>query len=88
MTESRTLEWESEWDTHETHMEDSDRDTDSQEDTTWEANPLPLMTKHLPRVTVSNTKIHLDQEGILNQTCPKGENDFGWVQLQQKSLLW
>ncbi len=25
--------------------------------------------------------------GALSQTCPKGENDLGWVQLQQKSLL-
>jgi hypothetical protein len=52
-------------------MEDSDRGTDSNEDTTWESNPLPLMTKHPPRVTTSNTKIHLDREGILSQTCPK-----------------
>ena len=69
-------------------MEDSDRSTDSSEDTTWETNPLPLMVKHPPRVTASNTKIQLDQEGILSQACPKGENDLGWVQLQQKSLLW
>ncbi len=68
-------------------MEDSDRDTDSNEDTIWEPNLLPLMTKHPPRVTVSDTKIQLDREGILCQTCPKGDNDLGWVQLQQKSLL-
>jgi hypothetical protein len=69
-------------------MKDSDRGTDSNEDTTWEPNPLPLMAKHPPRVTVSNTKIQMDREGILNKTCPKGENDLGWVQLQQKSFLW
>ena len=69
-------------------MEDSDRGTDTNKVTTWEPNPLPLMVKHPPRVTASNTKILLDREGILSQTCPKGENDLGWVQLQQKSLLW
>jgi hypothetical protein len=44
------------------------------------------MVKHPPRITVSNTKIQLE-EGILSQPCPKGENDLGWIQLQQKSLL-
>jgi hypothetical protein len=81
MAETRTLELESEWGTQESRMEDSDRGTDSNEDTTWEPNPLPLMVKHPPRVTGSNTKIHLDPEGILSQTCPKGDNDLGWVQL-------
>jgi hypothetical protein len=66
-------------------METSDRN--KTEDITWEPDPLPLMTNHPPRVTVSNTKIQLDREGTLSQTCPKGENDLGWVQLQQKSLL-
>ena len=28
------------------------------------------------------------QEDILSQPCPKGEDDLGWIQLQQKSLLW
>jgi hypothetical protein len=56
-------------------MEDSDRNTDSSEDTTWEPN-------HPPRVMVSNTKIQLDREGILIQTCPKGENDWGCVFIQ------
>jgi hypothetical protein len=88
MAESRTSELESEWGTQETHMEDSDRVTDSNEDTTWEPNPLPLMVKHPPRFTTSNTKMQLDLEGILSQTFPKGENDLGWVQRQQKSLLW
>jgi hypothetical protein len=46
------------------------------------------MSKHPPRVSASNTKIQLDREGILSHPCPKGENDLGWVQLQQKSLLW
>ncbi len=46
------------------------------------------MSKHPPRVTASNTKIQLDREGILSHPRPKGENDLGWVQLQQKSLLW
>jgi len=68
-------------------MEDLDRNTEPSEDTTWEPNPLPLMTKHSPRITVSNTKIQLE-EGILRQPHPKGENDLGWVQLQQKLLLW
>jgi hypothetical protein len=34
MTENRALELESEWDTQETHREDSDRDTDADEDAT------------------------------------------------------
>jgi hypothetical protein len=88
MTESRVLELEIEWDTQETHMEDSDRGTDADEDNTWEPNPLPLMVKYPPRVTASNTKMQPDREGFLSQTCPKGENDLGWVQLQQKSLAW
>ncbi len=88
MTENRDLELENEWVTQETDREDSDWGTDSDEDTTWEPNPLPLMTKHPPRVTASNTKMPPDREGFLTQTCPKGENDLGWVQLQQKSLLW
>ncbi len=87
MTESRTLELESEWGTQETRREDSDRDTDTDEYTTWEPNPLPLMVKHPPRVTASNTKMPPDRQGFLSQTCPKGENDLGWVQVQQKSLL-
>jgi hypothetical protein len=77
IAEIRALELESEWGTQEVRMEDSDRRTDSSEDTTWEPNPLPLMAKHPPRVTASNTKIQLDREGILSQTCPKGENDLG-----------
>jgi len=88
MAESRALALESEWGTQEVRMEDSDRSTNSTEDTTWEPNPLPLMSKHPPRVTASNTKLQPDREGFLSQTCPKGENDLGWVQLQQKPLLW
>jgi hypothetical protein len=26
--------------------------------------------------------------GGTNQVCPRGEDDLGWAQLQQKSLLW
>ena len=26
-------------------------------------------------------------EGVLGQPCPKGEDNLGWVQLQQKSIL-
>jgi hypothetical protein len=88
MTESRVLELECEWGTQETRREDSDRGTDTDEGTTWEPNPLPLMVKHPPRVTASNTKMPPDRKGFLRQTCPKGENDLGWAQLQQKSLLW
>ena len=68
-------------------METSDRGTNATEDTIWEPNPLPLMANHPPRVTASNTKIPMDREGALSQPCPKGEDDRGWVQLQQKSLL-
>ena len=75
MAETRALELESEWGTQEARREDSYRNTDSSEDTTWEPNPLPLMSKHPPRVTASNTKIQLDREGILIHPCPKGQND-------------
>ena len=51
IAETRSLELEIEWGTQEVLMEDSDRSTDSSEDTTWEPNPLPLMVKHPPRVT-------------------------------------
>ncbi len=84
IAEIRVLELESEWGTQEVRMEDSDRRTDSSEDTTWEPNPLPLMVKHPPRVTTSNTKIQLDREGILNQTCPKGENPTKIVPMARK----
>jgi hypothetical protein len=83
LTESRALELEIEWGTQEECMEVSDRNKDATEDITWEPDPLPLMANHPPRVTVSNTKIQLDREGVLSQICPKGENDLGWVQLQQ-----
>ena len=85
-TEARAMELEEEWGTQEPQKEARNRQTEPSEDGTWEPNPLPLMAKHPPRITVSNTKIQL-QEGILSQPCPKGENDLGWVQLQQKSLL-
>ncbi len=49
----------------ETHIEVPNRSKESSEDTTWEPNPLPLMVKHPPRITVSNTKIQLE-EGILS----------------------
>jgi hypothetical protein len=88
MTESRALELENEWGTQEECMEPSDRNKDATEDITWEPNPLPLMANHPPRVTASNTKIQMDRERALSQICAKGENDLGWVQLQQKSLLW
>ena len=45
------------------------------------------MARHPPRITLSNTKIQ-PMEGVLGQPCPKGEKTLGWVQLQQKSLLW
>ncbi len=88
MTESRTMELESEWDTQEEGMESPVRNKNTTEDITWEPDPLPLMVNHPPRVTASNTKIQLDREGALSQVCPEGEDDRGWVQLQQKSFLW
>ncbi len=88
MTESRAMELESEWDTQEECTESLVRNKDATEDITWEPDPLPLMANHPPRVTTSNTKIQLDRQGTLSQICPKGEDDLGWVQLQQKSMLW
>ena len=81
MTETNPMELEREWVTQEPHVEVPNQSSESDEDTTWEPNPLPLMAKHPPRITVSNTKIHLE-EGILGQPCPKGENDLGWIELQ------
>ena len=80
------MELEEEWGAQEPQEETQDRQVESSEDGTWEPNPPPLMAKHPPRITASNTKILL-QEGILSQPCPKGEDDLGWIQLQQKSLL-
>jgi hypothetical protein len=88
MVESRVMELESELDTQEECMESPVRNKDATEVITWEPDPLPLMTNHPPRVMASNTKIQVDREGALNQVCPRGEDDLGWVQLQQKSLLW
>jgi hypothetical protein len=87
MTENRAMELESEWGTQEEGMESPVRNKNATEGITWEPDPLPLMANHPPRVTVSNTKIQLDREGVLSQVCPEGEDDRGWVQLQQKSLL-
>ena len=87
MTESRAMELENEWVTQEKCMGPPARNNDATEDITWEPDPLPLMANHPPRVTASNTKIQLDREGALSQVCPRGEDDLGWVQLQQKSLL-
>jgi hypothetical protein len=88
MTEIRAMELESEWGTQKECTESPARNKDATEDITWEPDPLPLMANHPPRVTASNTKIQLDREGALSQICPKGGDDLGWVQLQQKSLLW
>jgi hypothetical protein len=88
MTEIRVMELESEWVTQEECMESPVRNKDATKNITWEPDPLPLMVNHPPRVTASNTKMQLDREGALSQIFPKGEDDLGWVQLQQKSLLW
>ena len=88
MAESRVMELESEWGTQEEGMESPIRNKNATEDIIWEPDPLPLMVNHPPRVTALNTKIQVDREGALSQVCPKGEDDRGWVQLQQKSLLW
>jgi hypothetical protein len=87
IAETRSLELEREWVTQVPHMEVPNHITESSEDTTWKPNPLPLMTKHPPRITSSNTKKKLE-DGILTKPCRKGENDLGWIQLEQKSLLW
>jgi hypothetical protein len=60
---------------------------ETQDHITWEPNPPQLMVNHPQRITVSNAKIQL-MEGDLDQPCPKGEDNLGWVQLQQKSLPW
>jgi hypothetical protein len=52
-----------------------------------------LGTEPTPLVGQTPTKNHCLQHentvgrGILSQPCPKGENDLGWIQLQQKSLI-
>jgi hypothetical protein len=49
-----------------------------------------LGTEPTPLVGQTPTKNHCLQHentvgrGILSQPCPKGENDLGWIQLQQK----
>ena len=87
--ENALIEMEREWGTRDLGndipmMEESE---ETRTDTTWEPNPPPLMTTHPPRITASNTKIQLT-EGALSQPCPKGEDNLGWVQTQQKSLVW
>ena len=86
--ELKMLELEREWGTGvmDTNQDTEDQDTGIQEETPWESNPPPLMTNHPPRITESNTRIQL-LEGDLGHSCPKGEDDLGWVQLQQKSLM-
>ena len=85
--EARIMELEDEWVTQEQQEMTQDQQMESNDDGSWEPDPPPLMAKHPPRITASNTKILL-QEGILSQPCPTGEDDLGWIQLQQKSLTW
>jgi hypothetical protein len=85
--EARIMELEDEWVAQEQQGMTQDQQVESNDDGSWEPNPPPLMAKHPPRITASNTKILL-QEGILSQPCPTGKNDLGWIQLQQKSLMW
>jgi hypothetical protein len=70
------------------HSPETTETVNARPSTTWEPNPLPLMTKHPARVTTSGTKIQQNREEILTQICPKGKIDLGWVHLEQKSLLW
>jgi hypothetical protein len=72
MAESRAMKLESEWGTQEEGEEAQVWNTDVTEDIIWEPDPLPLMANHPPRVSASNTKIHLDREGALSQVCPRG----------------
>jgi hypothetical protein len=65
MTENRDLELENEWDTQETDREDSDWGTDADEDTTWEPNPLPLMTKHHQESRHPTRRYHQTGRGSL-----------------------
>ena len=85
--EARIMELEDEWGAQEQQEMTQDQQVESNDNGSWEPNPLPLMANHPPRITASNTKILL-QEGILSQPCPTGEDDLGWIQLQQKSLTW
>ena len=88
-TELKLLELEREWGTGDigTDTDEEIREMETQDHILWEPNPPPLMTNHPPRITSSNTKIQL-RKGTLDQPCPKGEDDLGWVQIQQKSLMW
>ena len=89
VTELKVLELEREWGTGDisTDTDEEIREMETQDHILWEPNPPPLMVNHPPRITVSNTKIQL-REGALDEPCPKGEDDLGWVQIQQKSLIW
>ena len=69
-----------------TDLIETDREIEIQEDIVWKPKPPPLMTRHPPRITASNTKIQL-MEGAFDQSFPKGEDNLGWVQLRQKKLL-
>jgi hypothetical protein len=55
--EIRAIDLEKEWVTQDTRTDDPDQDTEPKEDIAWEPNPLPLMVKHPPTITASNTKI-------------------------------
>ena len=50
-------------------------------------DPRPLMVRHPPRITDSNTRIPL-MEGSPGEPWPKDVNGLGWVQIHQKSLQW
>jgi hypothetical protein len=89
VTELKLLEVEREWGTGDidTDTIEEFKEMETQDHILWEPNPPPLMVNHPPRITESNTKIQL-REGALDKPCPKGEDDLGWVQIQQKSLMW
>ena len=88
MTKLKVLELEREWGTGDmdTDKTEKTKEIETQDHIVWESNPPPFMVSHPPRITVSNTKIQL-LEGVLNHLCPKGEDNFGWVQIKQKSVF-
>ncbi len=86
MSENRSMELERECVTQEPLTEVPNRSSESSEDTTWEPNPLPLMAKHPPRITASNTKIQLatkittlagKDRGVLGDN-PRGSDHQWW----------
>ena len=73
VTELKVLELERGWGTGDmgTDKTEEAKEIETQDYIVWEPNPTPLMDRHTPRITVSNTSIQL-MEGVWSVIPERG----------------